>query len=201
MTTGVMSSPSRQKGNKKSVKHSLIPFSPLRVLQNRGYQQTAEIRNVAKWHSPHEKQWCNKKRWISSLYLVFVILNLAPTKMSGENCWVFSAGLYKSFHKSSTEHPHQRTDSSDQLAGLFGNWVLVYNWVMLHEYWQCLSPGSSWGGSCSTCHPCRSWFPDFNNEHHGRYLSLRHVRKQKALSFALLFSLANCNLIRHLTSK
>lgn len=129
-------------------------------------------------------------------------LTLLPQRWVEKTVGCFQQGcINPSISTSSTEHPHQRTDSSDQLAGLFGNWVLVYNWVMLHVYWQCLSPGSSWGGSCSTCHPCRSWFPDFNNEHHGRYLSLRHVRKQKALNFALLFCLANCNLIRHLTSK
>ena len=141
------------------------------------------------------------------MYLVFVILTLSPTKMSGENCWVFSAGLYTSFHKPSTEYPHQRTGSSDQLAGLFGTvfqsitGLCCMRKLLPPREPQCLSPGSSSSGSHSTCHPCRSWFLDFSNRHHGRYLSLRHIRKQKALNLAILFRLANCHLIRHLTSK
>lgn len=165
MTTSVVSTFQMKRKQNKSVGDSLIPLFLMKILQNRRYQQVAEIRDVivscVLGANPiHRKQWHDKRRWISVLYPLFAIFIFSPTKMSRENCWLFSTGLYKSFHKSSNRwsSPEDRFPRPAGRSYSVPAFQFIAGFSSMHKLLlsrgsQRLSPGSSWHSSHHDCHP------------------------------------------------
>lgn len=160
----------------------------MRILQNRRYHQAVEIRKVASSTLRSGNSEIKVSFWFVFLFLIFTF-----SPKSEQRKWLdVSRRLLEILPSGSLQQSiptrEQVSQSSWQVS-----WYMCFGQYpgdMASVNSHCSE--STQSASHSTCQPCRNRFLDFTNRHHGRYLSLRHFRRQKPLNIAELFRLANC---------